>query len=67
MFLCRCHCFWGVFLGGGFFFFKLRVREIGTTLSNSYSGAVGAPYASELWVTLDLAGDGVLTAVRESP
>lgn len=49
-----------------FSFFKLRVKETGATLNDYCFGAVGAPYVSELWVTLDLAGDRLLTAVRES-
>lgn len=49
-----------------FSFFKLRVKETGATLNDYCSGTVGAPYVSELWVTLDLAGDRLLTAVGES-
>lgn len=49
-----------------FSFFKLRVKETGATLNDYCSSTVGAPYVSELWVTLDLAGDRLLTAVRES-
>lgn len=56
MFLRQCHYF--------FSFFKLK--ETGATLNDSCSSAVGAPYVSELWVTLDLAGGRVLTAVRAS-
>lgn len=49
-----------------FFFFLKQVKETEAAVNNSCSDAVGVPYVSELWVTLDLAAGRVLAAVRGS-